>query len=105
MINIEDFKKLELKVAKVIEAEPVVGSDKLIRLQIDLGEEKRQVVAGIGKGYTPEELIGKKIVVLTNLEPRMLMGFESNGMLLAAHGDGPVLLIPDKDVLPGSSIG
>ena len=105
MITYDDFKKVELKIAKIIEAEEVPGAEKLLKLQIDLGGEKRQIVAGIKKCYQAKDLIGREIVVVVNLEPRMLMGIESNGMLLAASDDsGPVLLRPDKDVPPGSGI-
>lgn len=105
MINFEDFKKLELAVAKILEAERVEGSDKLIKLKVGLGEKEKQIVAGIGREYKPEELLGKEIVVVVNLEPRKLMGMESQGMLLAADVSGrPVLLIPEKDVPPGSVV-
>ena len=105
MVTFDDFKKIELKIAKVIEAEEVPGAEKLLKLQIDLGSEKRQIVAGIKKSYQTKDLIGREIVVVVNLEPRMVMGIESNGMLLAASDDtGPVLLGPDKDVVPGSNI-
>ena len=105
MIDFKDFQKLEIKIAKVLEAERIKGSDKLIKLKIDLGQENRQIIAGIGKFYTPEEMIGKEIVVLTNLEPRVLMGNESRGMLLAANKDGePILLMPDKEVPAGTKI-
>lgn len=105
MIAYDDFKKVELKVARITEAEEVAGAEKLLKLQIDLGGEKRQIVAGIKKSYQAKDLIGREIVVVVNLEPRMVMGIESNGMLLAASDDtGPVLLKPDKDVSPGSNI-
>ena len=113
MITYEDFQKLDLQIAKVLEAERVDGSEKLIRLQLDINERseenepvKRQIVAGIGKAYAPEDLINKEIVVLVNLEPRKLMGIESNGMLLAAHGENgePIILQPEKETLPGSKI-
>jgi methionyl-tRNA synthetase len=105
MINYDDFAKIELKIARVMEAEAVPDSDKLIRLQLSLGEESRQIVAGIGKAYAPEDLIGKEIVIVANLEPRKLMGVESNGMLLAASDeDGPVLLVPELDVPPGTGV-
>ena len=105
MINYDDFKKVELKVARITEAEEVAGAEKLLRLQIDLGGEKRQIVAGIKKSYPAKDLIGKEIVVVVNLEPRMVMGIESNGMLLAASDDsGPVLIGPYKDVPPGCGI-
>ena len=105
MLTFDEFKKVELKVARITEAEEVAGAEKLLKLQIDLGGEKRQIVAGIKKSYQAGDLIGREIVVVVNLEPRMVMGIESNGMLLAASDDtGPVLLRPDKDVPPGSVI-
>lgn len=106
MITYEDFKKVELKVAKILSAERVEGSDKLIKLSLDLGSEQRQIVAGIGKAYEPENLPGLEIVVVANLEPRTLMGIESNGMLVAASSsDGePVLIIPQKETPPGAEI-
>jgi methionyl-tRNA synthetase len=105
LISIAEFVKVELKIGKVLSAERVKKSDKLIKLQVNTGEE-RQIVAGIGKTYAPEELIGKKIVVVTNLHPAKLMGVESSGMILAATGsDGvPVILMPEKDVEEGSKI-
>lgn len=105
MINIDDFKKVELKVAKVLSAEKIEGSDKLLKLQLDLGTEQRQILSGIAKHYQPEDLVGKQIVIISNLEPRQMMGLESQGMVLAA-GDGEVvsLLTPDKDMPAGSSI-
>lgn len=105
MINYDDFKKIELKVAKVIEAERVEGSEKLLKLKVDLGSEQRQIIAGIGSRYQPEQLIDKEIIVVANLEPRSLMGHESQGMLLAASDDaGPVLLGVDREVLAGTTI-
>ena len=105
LITIGDFAKVELKIGLVISAERVRKSDKLIKLQVNTGEE-RQIVAGIGKAYTPEDLIGKKIVVVTNLQPAKLMGIESHGMILAATGsDGvPVILMQEKDVEEGAKI-
>lgn len=105
LITYEDFKKLDLRVAKILEAERVENSEKLIKLQIDLGEEKRQIVAGIGKFYNPEDLINKQIVVVCNLEPKALVGLESNGMLLAASNEDQIsLLIPDTEISPGSIV-
>ena len=106
MILYDDFQKLDLRIAKILEAERIDGSEKLLKLLVDLGEEKRQIVAGIGKVYLPENLIGRQIVVIVNLEPRVLFGVESNGMLLAASdkGGNPVLLMPDKDIFPGAKI-
>jgi methionyl-tRNA synthetase len=105
-INIEDFSKVELVVGKIIEAEKIEKSNKLIKIIVDLGEKgKRQVVAGIGKYYNENDLIGKKVVVVTNLKPVKLMGEESRGMVLAAKDDSQLsLLTLDKDASPGSRI-
>ncbi len=106
MIEYDDFAKLELRVADVTAAERVEGSDKLLRLSVELGEfGQRQIVAGIGKVYEPKALVGTQIVMVFNLQPRALMGIESQGMLLAASApDGPVLLRPEGRVPPGSKI-
>ncbi len=107
LIAIEDFKKIELKVGTVTLAEEVVGSDKLIRLEINLGEEKpRQVLTGLKAWYTPADFMGKQVVIISNLQPRMMMGVESQGMLLAVDGsDGkPVLLQPTSEVEVGSVV-
>jgi methionyl-tRNA synthetase len=106
MITFDEFAKVELKTAKVLEANRVEGSEKLIVLILDLAGEKRQIVAGIGKVYNPEDLIGKTIIIVANLEPKSLMGIESNGMLLAAHDSegNPVILIPEKQVNSGEGI-
>lgn len=105
MITIEDFAKMELKIGKVLEAKRIEGSNKLIVMKADTGEE-RQLVAGIGKAYSPEELIGKKIVVVTNLQPARLMGVESHGMLLAASDDEGRLsiIIPEREIKNGSKV-
>jgi len=105
VIPFEDFKKLDIRVGKVISAEKVQGADKLVKLVFDMGDEERQVVAGIAEHYEPEELIGKQMPVLTNLEPRELKGEMSNGMILAADADGkPVILGPAEEVPPGSIV-
>ena len=105
MISFDQFKDADLRIATIIAAERIDGSDKLLRLQLVLGEENRQIIAGIGKRYQPEDLVGTQIVIVANLEPRKLMGLESRGMLLAADSpDGPVLLRPDGEVLPGTKI-
>lgn len=104
MITIDDFRKIELRIAKIEEAERVEGSEKLIKLCVDMGEQKCQIIAGIGLAYDPATLVGKEIIVVANLEPRMLMGLESQGMLLAAHNDHPVLLQPEQEVAPGTLI-
>ena len=105
-ITIEDFKKIKLRTATVLEAERVPKSKKLIKLQIVLGEERRQIVAGIGEKFTPEELIGKTIVVVANLQPAKLMGQESNGMLLAVNdASGAVsLVVPDREAGSGLEV-
>ena len=105
LISIEDFMKVQLKVAKVLAAERVSKSSKLLKLQVDLGSEQRQIVAGIGKKYEPDDLVGKTIVVVANLKPAKLMGVESQGMVLAA-GDKEVLglLTLNEDVSPGSKV-
>lgn len=105
MITIEDFKKLDLRVGKIIEAEAVAGSDKLVKLKVDIGDEERLLVAGILTSYGAADLPGRDIVVVVNLEPRQIMGLGSQGMLLAADGEnGPVLLMPDYEVPPGTKI-
>lgn len=106
MINLEDFQKLDLRVAKIVKAEKVSGSEKLLRLELDLGElGPRQIISGIAQFYSPEDLTGKEIVVIANLEPRQIMGLESQAMLLAADDEEkPVLLVPDRAAPPGSRI-
>lgn len=106
MITIDDFAKLELKVGTVLEAEDIEGSEKLIKLKVDIGESgPRQILAGLKQYYAAEDLAGKQIVVIANLEPRIMVGNKSNGMLLAADTeDGPVFLTPSKQVSPGSKI-
>jgi methionyl-tRNA synthetase len=95
-----------LRTANVLEAEPVEGADKLLRLQIDLGNEKRQIIAGIAKSYQPDEIIGKTIVVVANLEPATIRGVDSNGMLLAAKKGKKMRLVTiDGDLPPGASVG
>lgn len=105
-ISYDDFKKIELRIAEIISAERVDGSDKLLQLRVSIGEEDRQIIAGIGKKYAPEEIVGKNIVIVANLEPRSLMGLESQGMLLAASNDteGPILLTTISDIAPGSEV-
>jgi methionine--tRNA ligase beta chain len=112
-ISFEEFKKVDLRVGKIISAERIPGSEKLLRLEIDIGDPstgsglgKRQIIAGIAQFYNPKELIGKNFVVVTNLEPKKLMGLESQGMILCAEGPSgePVFLTPLKDVPPGSPV-
>ena len=105
-ISFDKFRETDLRVATVKTAERVSGSDKLIKLDLDDGSGSRQIVAGIGKQYEPEKLINKQIVVVANLEPRKLMGLESQGMLLAAtNSDGhPILVIPEEEVKAGTRL-
>ncbi len=105
MINFNDFKKLDLRIGRIIEAESVEKSDKLLKLKIDIGDEEKQILSGIAEFYNPEELVNKQVVVVANLEPRSMMGLESQGMVLAAGDeDKPVLLIPEEEVDLGSKI-
>jgi len=105
LIDIADFGKLKLVVAEVLDAEKLPGSDKLLRLQIDVGGEKRQIVAGIAEFYSPDDIKGKKIVVVRNLKPAKIRGVESNGMLLAAKKDGKLcLVVPESDLPAGATI-
>ena len=106
IIQFDDFAKVDLRIALIVSAERVEGSEKLLKLKVLLEEGERQILAGVGKKYGPEEMVGKQIVVVANLAPRMMMGFESQGMLLAASGEeGPVLLQPEVLVKPGASVG
>ncbi|MFX1431669.1 MAG: methionine--tRNA ligase [Promethearchaeota archaeon] len=105
LVSYEDFKKLDIRVALVEDVEKVPKADKLYKLSVNLGTEKRTLVAGLAEHYKAENLKGKKIVVLTNLEPRKLRGIQSQGMLLAAvEGDNVSILVPDKDLPPGARI-
>jgi methionyl-tRNA synthetase len=106
MITIDDFLKLDLRIVKVIEATRMEGSDKLLKLIVDMGSEKRQILSGIGKSYQPEDLIGKNLIAIANLEPRKMMGEESQGMILATGDDleDITLLSPIKEVEAGSTI-
>lgn len=106
-IQFDDFLKLSLRIGTVKHAEVHPRADKLIVLRVDLGSEQRQVVAGLRGHYEPEDLVGKQIVVLTNLPPRNMRGLESEGMLLAAVSDDQssvVVLTTEKDVAPGTKI-
>lgn len=97
-INYDSFLKIDLRTATVLEAEKVEGSDKLLKMKIDLGYEQRQLVAGIAQMYTPEEMIGKQIIVVANLEPRKIRGVESNGMILAVeNSEGKIILITTSE--------
>lgn len=104
-ISIEDFAKIKLRVGKIISAESVLNSKKLIKLMVDIGDEKRQLVAGIALHYKPEDIVGKSVVIVANLKPAKLMGIESQGMVLAASsGDILTLLQPAQDIQPGAVV-
>ena len=105
MISFNEFKQIEMKVAEVLAVEEHPNADKLFLVKVKIGDEERQIVAGLRGYYTPEQLTGKKIVVVTNLEPAVLRGERSEGMLLAA-GDGEkvIFLTPECDIASGSSI-
>ncbi|MDB5188823.1 MAG: methionine--tRNA ligase [Candidatus Nomurabacteria bacterium] len=107
-ITIEEFKKMKAQIGKVLVAEAVPDSDKLIRFELDFGEEKpRQILSAIREWYPePEQLVGKMMLFVINLAPRTIRGLESQGMLMAVDGtDGtPVFLVPDRDVLPGTTV-
>lgn len=105
MIKLEDFKKLDLRIGKILRAEKIEGSDKLIKIEVNIGQENRILVAGIGTKYHPQDLIGQLIVVLVNLEPKEIKGIKSEGMLLAVDSqNGPVLLVPLEQVFVGEKI-
>jgi methionyl-tRNA synthetase len=106
VISIEDFAKVSLKTAEILSAEKVEGADKLLKLEVRIGSEERQIVAGIAKYYAPEDLPGKTIVIVANLKPRELRGLTSHGMLLAAKtGDQLTLITTDKPIPSGASVG
>ena len=107
VISYEDFLKVKMRVAKVVEALPHPNADKLILLKVDLGDERRQLCAGLRGYYEPQALVGKNIILVTNLAPRKMRGEMSEGMLLAATTDGQadvVLLTTDREIPPGSPI-
>ncbi len=105
IISIDDFAKVELRVALVTDCEKVEKAKKLLKLQLDLGYEKRQIVSGIAEWYSPEDLIGKKVIVVANLKPAKLRGVESQGMLLAADvGDEAVVVFAPDKAEPGSKV-
>jgi methionyl-tRNA synthetase len=104
-ISLEDFAKVDLRVAEVLAAEKVAKSKKLLRLTVKLGEEERTVVAGVAEHYAPEALVGRKVIVVANLEPATLMGIQSNGMVLAGSHDGGLALVGlDKDLPSGAKV-
>jgi tRNA-binding protein len=106
-ISIEDFAKVDLRVGKVVEAEPVPGSRKLVKVVVDLGGERRTILAGLAKWYKPEDFIGKYVIVVANLKPKRMAGLVSEGMILAApcsDREKPALLTVTDPVPPGSKV-
>jgi len=105
MIMFEDFQKLDFRIGTVEKAEKVEGADKLLKLTVNIGDEKRELAAGIAEQYSPEDIEGKQIIVLANLESKTIRGIESKGMILAAVDDGkPVILQPEKKVPEGTKV-
>ena len=105
MVSINDFQQLEIRIAQVLDAQPHPNADRLFVLKIKVGEVEKQIVAGIRTSYAADQLIGKKIVVVNNLEPAVIRGVESQGMLLAASDDkGHSVLTPDRDVSSGAQV-
>ena len=105
LIDFAEFQKMDLRTAEILSAERVEGAKKLMRMEIDVGEERRQIVAGIAEQYAPETLIGKRIVVVANLKPAKIRGVESQGMLLAAEeGDALSLVTLDRAIGLGAKV-
>ena len=105
MVSFEEFKKLDIRIAKVLEIKEHPNADKLFILKIDTGEKQKQIVAGIRNFYKKEDLLGKQIVVVDNLEPVTIRGVSSDGMLLAAQGDDTIsVLIPDRSIKSGAKV-
>lgn len=105
MVSFDDFKKIELITARIKEVEEHPDADRLYVVKVETGDGERQLVAGIRLAYTKEELVGRTVAIVANLEPAVIRGVESQGMILAASGEnGPVFLTPEKDVPPGSPI-
>lgn len=105
-ITFEDFKKVEIRMGKVLSCEKVDNADKLLRLQVDFGSETRQIISGIAESYKPEELVGKTLPFVVNLEYRKFKGEESQGMLVATGtgSDNVILLEPNREITPGTEV-
>ena len=108
MISFKEFQKLDLRVGQIVTAEAVANADKLLKLTVDLGEEKRTMVAGVALSYKPEELVGKRVVVVANLEPATIRGVESQGMILAGSVTGDdtsiAIVTPERDLPNGAKV-
>lgn len=106
MISLDEFRKIEIKIDKVVSVEKIENADKLLKLTVDFGPEvrTRQIVSGVAEYYQPEDFEGKKLPFIVNLEPRKFKGVESQGMLMAVAGDKPILLLPAEDVIEGAEV-
>lgn len=105
MLKFDDFAKLEIKMGTVVEAERVPNTDKLLKVIVDMGEEKRQVIAGFGFKYAPEDLVGKQVPIVLNIEKAVIRGVESQGIFVAIDAFGePMLLVPEKEIPNGSKV-
>jgi methionine--tRNA ligase beta chain len=106
LITYDEFAKMDMRIGRVVNAEEKDGSEKLLRLTVDFGpeEEQHNILTGIKQWYTPEDLIGKKFLFIINLQPRKMMGEDSEGMILMADGEKPIALVPTEDVAEGSII-
>jgi len=105
LVSVKELGKLDIRIGSVVKAERVPKSEKLLKLEVELAKERRTLVAGVAEHYRPEELIGKQVAVIVNLEPAKLMGIKSEGMLLAAVEEGKIsLLTVDKPVKPGARV-
>ncbi len=107
LVSFEEFARLDIRVGRIIKAEPVPGSRKLIKTIVDIGGEERQILVGVARWYRPEELVGKLVVVVVNLKPKVMAGLVSQGMVLAAgcgKDEKPVLLTVEEPVPPGSKV-
>jgi methionine--tRNA ligase beta chain len=106
LISYEEFRKMDLRVAQILEAERIPGATKILKLKIDIGTEQRQMIAGVAETYAPEELVGKKLIVICNLQPAVIRGIESQAMLLAAITPDNKALIPffDRDIAAGALV-
>tara|TARA_B100001778_G_C18518327_1_gene597586 strand:+ start:242 stop:574 length:333 start_codon:yes stop_codon:yes gene_type:complete len=104
-ITIEDFMKIDLRVGKILHAEEVEDSRKMLKLEVDIGDQKRIIYAGVKKSYSPDDLINRLVVVIANLMPREMKFGTSDGMMLATQNDGEIIILqPEKDVIPGSKV-
>ena len=104
LVSFADFQKLDLRIARILAAEPIEGADRLLKLQVDIGTEKRQLVAGIAEHYTPDALVGKQVIIVANLEPATIRNVESQGMVLAGSGDAVVLATLEKEMPLGTQV-